>query len=149
MAVNHSRNFCALPIVFFLITFASSEDVRAQSQVDEEIRLSQLTISAFECSIVAPDPTESQRLFDIGFAAGQKFLDGLSNVRNGEEKQLKENIAVLWIGKGLAGRTQDFVLGQVYSEIEAYTYKDFLDDKKSWTLKEDQMFAHKNCALIR
>ena len=108
-----------------------------------------LTVSAFECSIVAPDQTELQRLFDIGFEAGRKFLDGLSNVRNEEEKRLKENIAVLWISKGVAGRTHDFVLGQVYSEIEAYTCKDFLDDKKSWTLKEEQVFAHKNCALIR
>ncbi len=33
--------------------------------------------------------------------------------------------------------------------IVGYTYKDFLDDKKSWTLIEEQMFAHKNCALVR
>ena len=138
-----------LPIVFFLITITSSEDVNAQSNVDEEIRLSKLTVSAFECSIVAPDQKESQRLFDIGFAAGQKFLDGLSNFTNEEAKRLKENIAVLWIGKGVPGRTHDFVLGQVYSEIEAYTYKDVLDDRKSWALKEEQTFAHKNCALIR
>jgi hypothetical protein len=98
---------------------------------------------------VAPNQTESQRLFDIGFAAGQKFLDGLSNVKNEDDKRLKENIAVFWIGKSIAGRTNDFVLGQVYSEIEAYTYKDFLDDKNSWALKEEQMFAHKNCAFIR
>ena len=143
------RSMYFVALILCLVLSLTSSHVNAQSNVDEEIRLSKLTVSAFECSIVAPDQTESQRLFDIGFAAGQKFLDGLSNVRNGEEKQLKENIAALWIGKGLAGRTHDFVLGQVYSEIEAYTYKDFLDDKKSWTLKEDQMFAHKNCALIR
>jgi len=142
-----SMYFAAL-ISCLVLSFTSSH-VNAQSNVDEEIRLSKLAVSAFECSIVAPDQAESQRLFDIGFAAGQKFLDGLSNVRNEEEKRLKENIAVLWIGKGVSGRTHDFVLGQVYSEIEAYTYKDFLDDKESWTLKQDQMFAHKNCALIR
>src|SRR5208283_4509209 len=143
------RSMYFVALISCLVLSLTSSHVSAQSNIDEDIRLSKLTVSAFECSIVAPDQTESQRLFDIGFAAGQKFLDGLSNVRNGEEKQLKENIAVLWIGKGLAGRTHDFVLGQVYSEIEAYTYKDFLDDKKSWKLKEDQIFAHKNCALIR
>jgi hypothetical protein len=141
------RYFVAL-ISCLLLSFTSSH-VSAQSNVDEEIRLSKLTVSAFECSIVAPDQTESQRLFDIGFAAGRKFLDGLSNVRNEEEKRLKENIAVLWVGKGVAGRTHDFVLGQVYSEIEAYTYKDLSDYQESWALKEEQMFAHKNCALIR
>jgi hypothetical protein len=142
-----SMYFVAL-ISCLVLSFASSH-VSAQSNVDEEIRLSKLTVSAFECSIVAPDQTESQRLFDIGFAAGQKFLDGLSNVRNEEAKRLKENIAVLWIGKSVAGRTHDFVLGQVYSEIEAYTYKDFIGDNNSWALKEEQIFAHKKCALIR
>jgi len=143
------REIYIVALISCLVLSFTSEHANAQTYVDEEIRLSKLTVSAFECSIVAPDQTESQRLFDIGFAAGQKFLDGLSNIKNEEEKRLKENIAVLWIGKGVAGRTHDFVLGQVYSEIEAYTYKDFLDDKKSWTLKEEQVFAHKNCALIR
>ena len=143
------RSMYFVTLIYCLVLSFTSSHVNAQSNVDEEIRLSKMTVSAFECSIVAPDQTESQRLFDIGFAAGQKFLDGLSNVRNEETKQLKENIAAFWIGKGVAGRTHDFVLGQVYSEIEAYTYKDFLDDKKSWILKEEQMFAHKNCALIR
>jgi hypothetical protein len=144
-------NMLFVATISWLVLSFMCAHVNAQSRVDEEIRLSKLAVSAFECSIVAPDQTESQRLFDIGFAAGQKFLDGLSNVKNEEEeeKRLKENIAILWIGKGVAGRTHDFVLGQVYSEIEAYIYKDFLDDKNSWTLKEDQMFAHKNCILIR
>ena len=144
-------NMLFVATISWLVLSFTCAHVNAQSRVDEEIRLSKLAVSAFECSIVAPDQTESQRLFDIGFAAGQKFLDGLSNVKNEEEeeKRLKENIAILWIGKGVAGRTHDFVLGQVYSEIEAYIYKDFLDDKNSWTLKEDQMFAHKNCILIR
>jgi hypothetical protein len=143
------REMYIVALISCLVLSFTSKDANAQAYVDEEIRLSKLTVSAFECSIVAPDQTESQRLFDIGFAAGQKFLDGLSKVKNEEEKRLKENIAIFWIGKGVAGRTHDFVLGQVYSEIEAYTYKDFLDDKKSWILKEEQMFAHKNCALIR
>ena len=143
------RSMYSVTLIPCLVLSFTSSHVSAQSNVDEEIRLSKLAVSAFECSIVAPDQKELQRLFDIGFAAGQTFLDGLSNVKNEEEKRLKENIAVLWIGKGVAGRTHDFVLGQVYSEIEAYTYTDFLDDKKSWRLKEDQMFAHKNCALIR
>ncbi len=142
-------NMLFVATISWLALSLTCAHVNAQSHVDEEIGLSKLAVSAFECSIVAPDQTESQRLFDIGFAAGQKFLDGLSNVRNGEEKQLKENIAALWIGKGLAGRTHDFVLGQVYSEIEAYTYKDLSDYQESWALKEEQMFAHKNCALIR
>ncbi len=115
------RETYIVAMISWLVLSFTSVHANAQPYVDEEIRLSRLTISAFECSIVAPDQTESQRLFDIGFAAGQKFLDGLSNVRNEEEKRLKENIAVLWIGKGIPGRTHDFVLGQVYSEIEAYT----------------------------
>ncbi len=143
------RSMYFVALISCLVLSFTTSHVSAQSNVDEEIRLSKFAVSAFECSIVAPDQTESQRLFDIGFAAGRRFLDGLSNVRNEEEKRLKENIAVLWIGKGVAGRTHDFVLGQVYSEIEAYAYKDFFDDKKSWTLKEEQVFAHKNCALIR
>ena len=116
------REMYIVALISCLVLSFTSKDANAQAYVDEEIRLSKLTVSAFECSIVAPDQTESQRLFDIGFAAGQKFLDGLSKVKNEEEKRLKENIAIFWIGKGVAGRTHDFVLGQVYSEIEAYTY---------------------------
>ncbi len=143
------RSMYFVALILCLVLSLTSSHVNAQSNVDEEIRLSKLAVSAFECSIVAPDQKESQRLFGIGFAAGHQFLDGLSNFTNDEEKRIKENIAGLWIGKGVAGRTHDFVLGQVYSEIEAYTYNEFSDYQKSWALKEEQMFAHKSCALIR
>ena len=47
-------------VVLFILSF-TSQSVNAQSYVDEEIKLSKLTVSAFECSIVAPDQTESYR----------------------------------------------------------------------------------------
>ncbi len=97
------RKMYIVALISCLVLSFTSAQVNAQSHVDEELRLSKLTVSAFECSIVAPDQNESQRLFDIGFAAGQKFLDGLSNFTNEGAKRLNENIAVLWIGKRCCG----------------------------------------------
>ena len=52
------RSMYFVALISCLVLSFTSSHVSAQSNVDEEIRLSKLTVSAFECSIVAPDQTE-------------------------------------------------------------------------------------------
>jgi hypothetical protein len=48
-----------------------------------------------------------------------------------------------------SGPTTDFLLGQVYAQLEADIYKKFDSDDKLWKLIKDNMFREKNCALLQ
>jgi len=136
----------AFGVLFFWA--AASGRAKAQSGVEEEIRLSQLALSAFECSILASDQKEVQRLFDIGLAAGRRFLEGLNNLTDDEDRKVAANIAVLW--NFVAGPSHDFVLGRVYEDRTNDLFKDFEGgDKKLWAIRQEQMFRQRNCALVR
>jgi hypothetical protein len=143
--MNNLRIYIMAFATLFVSSLAS-KDAQAQSQIDEEVRLSQLTLSAFECSVLASDKKEAQRLFDIGLGAGRAFLDGLSKLTGDEDKAVSENTAILW--NMVAGPTHDFILGQVYSDRIEEIYKYHDGDNKAWALKQEQMFRQKNCALI-
>ena len=49
------------------------ESAKAQSRVDDEVRLARLAISAFECYSLANDHKKAESLFDIGSVQGESF----------------------------------------------------------------------------
>ena len=135
-----------LIIVVIVICADFSEGVRAQSHVDEEIKLSQLTISAFECSVLAVDEKENKRLFDIGFEAGKTFLDGLQSFTDEENNNVSYHIAVLW--NFVAGPNHDFIL--IYEGRTIDVLRGVVQgDAKTTDIRKAQEFQEKNCALIR
>ena len=137
-----------LIIVVIVICADFSEGVRAQSHVDEEIKLSQLTISAFECSVLAVDEKENKRLFDIGFEAGKTFLDGLQSLTDEENNNVSYHIAVLW--NFVAGPNHDFILGRIYEGRTIDVLRGVVQgDAKTTDIRKAQEFQEKNCALIR
>lgn len=140
------RAIIALEIL--LVSGFASQGVKAQSRVEEAVRLSQLTISAFECSVLAVDQKEGKRLWDIGFAAGHKFLDELGSLTDEEDKKVSQNIAMLW--NFISGPSHDFVLGRLYDDRITNVLKTVVgDDKKITAMRQEQAFQQKNCALIR
>lgn len=146
--------------VLFVLSVASG-NVKAQSRVEEEVRLAQLTKSAFECSAVSPEQGEERRLFEIGMATGRKFLDELNKLTEGErsatlEKSLKNDKEFywgefIWAGRFAVTATTDFILGRVYENRmeEARKHYDIGGDQKAFDLKIERMYGQKNCSLIR
>jgi hypothetical protein len=118
----------------------------ADTTADINVRKSQLAISAFECSIVASNDSDRERLFLIGLAAGREFLEFSLKNPAVFEKSMKSKIAILW---GLTGGpTIDFVLGQIYADRSHEIYKQFSSDKEVWEMTKSNSYRTKNCALI-
>ena len=63
-----------------------SVQVAAETRGDEAVRLSKLTISAIQCSILASDTNEAARLGDIGITAGKKFLELIPKLSADDQK---------------------------------------------------------------
>jgi len=70
--------------------------------------------SAFSCATYAElsgDESEQKRLFNLGYAAGAKFLDGINSQTIPEAERREAPIGVLL---RLGGPSIDFMLGRIF-----------------------------------
>ncbi|WP_045837033.1 hypothetical protein [Hyphomicrobium sp. 99] len=121
--------------------------VAAETRVEGAIRLSQLTLSAMECTVFAKEDAEANRLFQIAIDAGRKFLALAPTLTPEEQKAASPQIAVLW--GGLSGPSVDFVLGEAWHAMSSAAYKKLGDDTKRWDTEKVFKYADANCRLIR
>ena len=162
-----------IPIILFslLVSCLTCVDAIAQPIVREQVRLSKLTLSAFECSLLASDSKEAQRLLEVGFTAGRSFLNGINNLTMPEREKLSGQIDLLWrqtwdgksqsvvarppadsLGQSLWGPTIDFILGRVFSERAAWVSKvrgDSGTDENLIKLNMANMYREQKCSLIQ
>jgi len=111
-------------LVFIVIIFVSNS-LFASSDIDTQIRNSIITLSAFECSLVAKKKKESERLFILGLKSGRSFLNYIQ--ANGLDKKVAESkIPSLWL---LTKEPSiDFILGLIYSDRQKEVYEKFVGD---------------------
>jgi hypothetical protein len=155
-----------------IVLIACPALAQSNSRADEEISQSRLALSAFECSLLATDNKEARRLFDIGFAAGKKFLDETSKLTADERTRVTGQMDLLWwgawdgasdvvgptwkpstdfLGHSFWGPTIDFILGRVFSERAQWAYKiggDAGVEEFARKMNRDSMYRKKNCFLI-
>jgi hypothetical protein len=115
----------------------------AQEADQEAARLAQLALSAFECSALAADDKDAERLFLLGYDRGKEFIELAT--KNPLNQATRDKIAVLWTSSG--GPTPDFILDRVYSEIVDIAYQD-LGDMEHWGFQKSIRYQDKKCALI-
>jgi hypothetical protein len=165
------RNNRAISVTLFSLlvsTFASANAV-AQPIIQEQVRLSKLTLSAFECSLLTGDNREAHRLLEVGFTAGRSFLSGISNLTKAERTKLYGQIDQLWrqiwdgtsqsvvakpptdtLGQSLWGPTTDFILGRVFSERATWVNAVGDDpniDAQTKNSKKANMYRERKCSL--
>ncbi len=133
-------------ITIILLTFSSV--CRAESKAETQIKNSFLTLSAFECSAIAPNDKEIERLFVLGLNAGREFIAYANSHADTYGKELHPHVAVLW--NLTSGPSPDFILGQIYADRvdDVYKQKDPLSDDAVWKIKKENMYREKNCALL-
>jgi len=144
-----------LVVAFGMIVVVSlaPQDVKAEAQGDDLVRMSKLSISAFECSVVATDKKEDARLFEVGLAAGRKFLDGMNRLEPAERQKVEREVALIWLNKD--SPSKDFVLGEVYQFVRERVFHelDYYQNEggELAILNENKgrMFLQKNCSLIQ
>lgn len=130
----------------FALVFGATTRAHAQPNVDVQVTNSYLALSAFECSVVATDPKEQERLFFVGLKAGREFLDFSQRNPDVAKNALSPKVAMLW--HLMPGPSTDFVLGRIFQERQTEIYKDYSLDEELWKLKRQNMYRQKNCALL-
>ena len=82
----------------------------------------------------------------MGLKSGRDFIETAKSKTDLYAK-VRSQIPMLWTMTG--GPTTDFILGQVYAQLEADIYKKFDSDEKLWKAVKDNMYREKNCALLQ
>lgn len=97
-----------------LVAFAAN----AQTPAEALIKQSQLTISAFNCSLLAKDPKKEQELFNLGQKTGRSFL-ATWRADPDLRQQVTFKVARAWLRPGMDDQGDEFVLGRVYQQLYA------------------------------
>jgi hypothetical protein len=151
------------------LALSSCISVVAQPVIQEQARLSKLTLSAFECSLLADDSKEAHRLLEVGFTAGRSFLSGISNLNKADRARLSGQIDPLWLqvwdgtsqsvvarpptnnlSQSLWGPTTDFILGRVFSERAVWATKivgDTGTDEHTRNATKASIYRERKCSL--
>ena len=79
----------------------------SETREEELVRLSKLTISAFECSVLT-DGDDAKLAFFVGLKAGEGLWDGLRKLSTDEVRTIGLKIDKLW-GMVKGGTTTEFV----------------------------------------
>lgn len=119
--------------------------------------------SAFQCATYAElsgDEDEQARLFDVGYAAGKRFLEGIESKSIPKAAIQDAPIGVLLL---LSGPNIDFMLGRIFESATANAYDAIVkqDDNgvllehSKWvtndalkTAKANKKYLQSNCILI-
>ncbi|WP_221192006.1 hypothetical protein [Microbulbifer rhizosphaerae] len=105
-----------------------------------------MTLSAFECAVVAPNDAEAERLFMLGLKVGRGFIAYVQTHQETYAKDFKPKVAILW--NMTSGPSPDFILGQIYANRADDVYENFSSDEELWKMKKQNMYREKNCALL-
>ena len=147
------RSMLVVAFGMIVVVSLAPQDVKAEAQGDDLVRMSKLSISAFECSVVATDKKEDARLFEVGLAAGRKFLDGMNRLEPAERQKVEREVALIWLNKD--SPSKDFVLGEVYQFVRERVFHelDYYQNEGGELAilngNKGRMFLQKNCSLIQ
>lgn len=135
-------------IFFFLALLLPSLGLSQDKEVEELALKSALTISAFKCQMVTEDPQENERLFNLGYEAGQEFLERIAKLDPDAAKQLQQKIAVRWGMVG--GPSADFALGMFYQGVVRDVLDDIAElDQELSEMKSERSYREWNCAFLK
>lgn len=106
-----------------------------------------LTLTAFECSQLAPSPADSSRLFNVGLDAGRDFL-AFAEKNNSGYRSLAPTIDPDWTSSE-ARPSADFKLGELYaaSRMRVDEMRGRWNDR-DWQERRTSMYQQRNCAFI-
>ena len=132
-------------LLFVVLVMVGGSAVAAEINLETYKKKADLTLSAFECTVLAPNDSEGERLFEIGLSAGRDFISFV-NANPKHYKALMSQVAMLW--QGTSGPTPDFILGRMYAYMSNKVYDELGPDSNTWKVKKEIRYRAKNCSLI-
>ena len=145
-------NFAKYAFVALLSTLTGA--LYAQSSREFAV-MGRTAWASFECASLASqmkDRAEQERLFNVGYESGKKFLEALQSKKI-ERKHISEEVPIGFTLL-IAGPSSDFVLGRVFENAQDDALKDVL--KSNGQLNSDDLqatlaqskYTKQNCRLI-
>lgn len=106
-----------------------------------------LTLTAFECSQLAPSPADSSRLFNVGLDAGRDFL-AFQEKNSSGYRSLAPSLDPAWSSTE-ARPSADFRLGELYSasSLRVDEMRGRWNDRE-WQERRTALYEQRNCAFI-
>ena len=105
-----------------------------------------LTLGAFECSVMATDESEIERLFLLGYEVGKEFINFVRQDPDRYSQTIKTRVPLLWNLYG--GPSPDFILGQIYADRVNSIYDDHWNsDQEVWRSTRERLYEERNCRL--
>ena len=132
-----------------LILIAVIPPAMADTELEDQINNSYLALSAFECSELAPDDEEAERLFLLGVNAGRQFLAYRGLNWDTYIDLIAPKVSDSW-NFLTYGPSDDFMLGQIYSEVTNAMFEGVttLEDIELWRLTRSDRYRDKNCSFL-
>lgn len=124
----------------------------------QEAHLGRLSWSAFHCSSLASQSAqadEQQRLFQVGYESGLRYIEAVRAGRVTEEQVRSET--PIGFSLGLGGPSPDFMLGRIYETAADKAYDDVTEqistpnafDAEIRQVVAGNLFQQSNCTLLR
>ena len=133
-----------------LILIAVIPPAMADTELEDQINNSYLALSAFECSDLAPDDEEAERLFLLGLNAGRQFLAYRGLNWDTYIDLIAPKVSDLW--NLTSGPSDDFILGQIYLQVfnERAMFEGVttLEEIELWDLARSDRYRDKNCSFL-
>jgi hypothetical protein len=145
-------NFAKYAFVALLCTLTGA--LYAQSSREFAV-MGRTAWASFECAALASqmkDRAEQERLFNVGYEAGKKFLEALQSNKI-ERKHISEEVPIGFTLL-IAGPSSDFVLGRVFENAQDDALKDVLKSNGQFNSDDLQAtlarskYTRQNCRLI-
>ena len=131
-----------------LILIAVIPPAMADTELEDQINNSYLALGAFECSELALDVEEAERLFLLGLNAGRQFLAYRSLNWDTYIDLIAPKVADLW--NLTSGPSDDFILGKISSQVfnEMFEGVTTLEELELWDLTRSDRYRDKNCSFL-
>jgi hypothetical protein len=137
-----------------LILITASAPSRAETS--KELALAGHAWAAFECSglaSTAQNSSEGQRLFELGFKQGKRFIEAL--VKSTVTDEDVRSTVPLGFTLVIFGPSADFVLGRAWEKAFENAHKNvykingkFTDDAE-WPTRAKLEFTKRNCEMLK
>jgi hypothetical protein len=128
---------------FVPLTLLALASATCAASAEEDMLLSaQLSASALQCSLLAADKSDAQRLLDLGVTAGRRYVE-LRDKEPATYQRIWTKIPIDYIHGSSA--SAEFTIGRVYGILEVETVKNAAENPNYRYMQ----YRARNCALLK
>jgi hypothetical protein len=127
-----------------------SGTTQAAPTEDQLVRLSKLSMTALQCTYLAPNPAEADRLLVVGVEAGRRYVELARRERKSLDRA-QDNIPGIYLQ--IDGPSADFVIGRAHGVAQARLDIDEIEAMRTGAAKyrtfRPSEYKRRDCAGLK